>query len=295
LPRWREFTFTAPDGLLLFGREFGPAESDLTPLLCLAGLTRNSSDFEPLADSLDPNRRLVAFDYRGRGRSHWSPDPRTYTPHHELADAIALLDHLGLSRVAVVGTSRGGIIAMLMAALCGQRMAGAVLNDIGPRLETDGLLRIATLVSSAPSFATWAEAVASLQLANPGIVGLPQADWQKFAKRIFKQDGDRFIADYDPRLRENFPTVEVVKAGKIPELWEPFGALRDKPCAVLRGENSDLLSPATVERMSAMHPGLIGVTVRNRGHVPFLDEPESLEAITAVAAACDREKSGRGA
>ncbi len=240
-----------------------------------------------MAERLVEPRRVVAFDYRGRGRSQYASDPSSYTPHHELADAMALLDRLAISRACVIGTSRGGIIAMLMAALYSGRIAGAVLNDIGPKLETQGLLRIAGLLSQQRTFGSWAEAAASLRATNPGISGLNEPDWHAFAQRIFKEDAGCFIADFDPGLAQAFPSIEDIRSGGIAELWELFSALKDKPCAVLRGQNSDLLSHATVQRMAIIHPRLICVTVANRGHVPFLDEPESLAAIRAVASACD--------
>jgi pimeloyl-ACP methyl ester carboxylesterase len=284
---WREFTFRAPDGLVLFAREYGPTDASRTPLLCLAGLTRNAKDFEPLAERLAEPRRIIAFDYRGRGRSQYAADASTYTPHHELADAIALLDHLKLARACVIGTSRGGIIAMLMARLQAQRLAGAVLNDIGPRLETAGLLRIARLVAQPGSLGSWAEAIASLKASNPGTENLSEESWERFAQRIFRQVGDRLVADYDPRLAQTFPTAEDIAHNRVAELWDFFAALKHKPSAVLRGENSDLLSEATVEQMASVHPALIRVNVKDRAHVPFLDEPECLAAIKAVAAACD--------
>ena len=232
-------------------------------------------------------RRILALDYRGRGRSQYSPDSSSYTPHHELADAIALLDLLALPRVCVIGTSRGGVVAMLMAARHPERIAGAVLNDIGPRLETQGLLRIATLLSEERNFSSWGEAAESLKATNPGTSGLSEEDWETFAHRVFKEESGRLVADYDRRLAETFPSIEDIRAGRIAELWELFAALKEKPCAVLRGQNSDLLSHATVQRMANVHPRLICVTVENRGHVPFLDEPECVSAVRAAAWACD--------
>jgi pimeloyl-ACP methyl ester carboxylesterase len=284
---WREFTFRTADGLSLFARDCGPEDGALTPLLCLPGLTRNSKDFEPLAQRLGEPRRMVAIDYRGRGRSDYSPDPKTYTPGHELRDAIALLDHLNIARACVVGTSRGGIVAMLMAAHHAKRMAGTVLNDIGPKLEPAGLLRIIKLLERRTPLASWAQAVTALKASSPGIENLAEGGWESFAKRIFKETAEGLVADCDPKLAQNFPSAEDVTNNKIAEMWELFGALTNKPCAVLRGENSDLLSEATVARMSEMHPGLITVTVKDRGHVPFLDEPECVEAIRVVAARCD--------
>jgi pimeloyl-ACP methyl ester carboxylesterase len=236
---------------------------------------------------LSEPRRIIALDYRGRGRSQHAADPSSYTPHQELADALALLDWLSLPRVCIVGTSRGGIIAMLMAALHPNRTAGAVLNDIGPKLETQGLLRIANLLRESRSYVSWPEAAASLKIMNPGISGLSEADWEAFARRIFREDSGHPVPNFDPRLAETFPSIEDIESGRITELWELFGGLKAKPCAILRGENSDLLSHATMQRMAKLHPRLMCVTVEGRAHVPFLDEPESLAAIRAVAWACD--------
>jgi pimeloyl-ACP methyl ester carboxylesterase len=271
----------------LFACTWGPEHGPLTPLLCLPGLTRNSKDFEPLAQRLGEPRRMVALDYRGRGRSEYSADPRTYTPGHELQDVIALLDQLNIKRTCVIGTSRGGIIAMLMAALHPKRIAGVVLNDIGPKLEPAGLLRIIQLLESKAHPASWAQAVAALKATHPGVENLSDSEWESFAKRIFKETADGLVADCDPKLAHSFPSAADVRDNKVAELWELFSALKNKPCAVLRGENSDLLNEATVARMAELHPGLIAVTVKDRGHVPFLDEPECLDAIRAVAAQCE--------
>jgi pimeloyl-ACP methyl ester carboxylesterase len=282
---WREFQFTAPDGLRLFGRECGPKESRFTPLLCLAGLTRNAKDFEPMAAKLR-DRRIIAFDYRGRGRSQYA-DPATYTPRHELADCVALLDHLCIDKACVVGTSRGGIIAMLMARLQEARIAGAILNDIGPRLEKEGLLRIARLMRQRLEFRSWAEAAKELRAGAPETSGLTDADWQCFARRLYREEAGRIVRDYDPALALSFPSPEEIAREAQPQLWIQFGALKEKPCAVLRGEFSDLLSEATVREMAAVHKGLITASVSGRGHVPFLDEPESIAAVLRVAERCD--------
>jgi pimeloyl-ACP methyl ester carboxylesterase len=282
---WREFHFAAPDGLRLFGRECGPRASRLAPLLCLAGLTRNSKDFEPLAATLR-DRRIIAFDYRGRGRSHYA-DPATYTPRHELADTLALLDHLQIGKACVVGTSRGGIIALLMAQLHGERIAGAILNDIGPRLETEGLLRIARQMRQPCEFGSWEEAANELRTGSSQTAGLTDSDWMCFARRLYKEVAGTIVRDYDPALALSFPSPEEIAREAQPQLWTQFGALKDRPCAVLRGEFSDLLSEATVRDMAAVHKGLITASVMGRGHVPFLDEPESIAAVLRVAECCD--------
>ena len=177
---------------------------------------------------------------------------------------------------------------MLMAALHPDRIAGAVLNDIGPKLETGGLLRIANMLRERRSYGSWPEATASLKATNQGIMGLSEAEWEKFARRIFREESGRLVPSFDSRVAEAFPSIEDIESGRIKELWEFFEALKAKPCAVLRGENSDLLSHAIMQRMATVHPRLNCVTVQGRGHVPFLDEPESLGAIRAIAWACDQ-------
>jgi pimeloyl-ACP methyl ester carboxylesterase len=277
---YRDIHFTSPDGLALYGRDYASA-SDATPILCLAGLTRSGRDFEPLASWLAGKRRLIAMDYRGRGRSAYAADPLTYRPGIELADAISLLDHLGIERVNVIGTSRGGIIAMIMAAHFPQRLKSVLLNDVGPVIERASLLRIRSYLGKALNFASWDDAVAALKVSNPGFESLSDAEWLSFARRVFIENNGRISNDYDLRLAETFPTDEEIAKAESPDLWPLFDALMAFPVMVLRGENSDLLSAATVARMEKRHPRLAAYTIKDRGHVPFLDEPRARAAIEA--------------
>jgi len=281
---WRDVRFRSPDGLELHARDYGPREQGSTPVLCLSGLTRNSKDAQPLADHIAHERRMIAPDYRGRGGSAYAPDWSSYTVEAELADAIALLDQLGIARVVLIGTSRGGLIAMLMAALHRDRLAGVLLNDIGPVLEPAGLLRIRRYLGKPLRFTTWRGAVAALKRDNPGFESLSEAEWLVFAHRLFRDEDGRPVLDYDPNLRRSFPTAARIAAG-APPMWELMAAL-DLPVTALRGEHSDLLSPETHARMAEKVPGLDAVTVANRGHAPFLDEPESLAAIARLLAHC---------
>ncbi len=281
-----------PDGLRLFARDFGPENSHRVPLLCLAGLTRNSRDFLPLADKLGADRRLLCPDYRGRGRSQYASDVSTYTPVQELADVLALLDHLLVEKAVVIGTSRGGIIAMLMAQRAPERLEGAVLNDIGPRLEKEGLLRIARHLGVSPRLDSWDDAVEALKATNSGFEALRPQQWLDFAKRVFRDEDGRPKLDYDAGLAKAFPTPAKIAEAALPDMWEAYSALRQVPVAVLRAEHSDLLSADTVEHMKQLHPSLIAVTVADRGHVPFLDEPESVAAINRVLARCDSQTAG---
>ncbi|HUE46801.1 MAG TPA: alpha/beta hydrolase [Aestuariivirgaceae bacterium] len=283
---WRDVRFRSPDGLELYARDYGPSESASTPVLCLSGLTRNSRDAQPLAEQIASDRRVIAPDYRGRGRSAYAPDWSSYTVEVELADAIALLDRLGVGKVVLIGTSRGGLIAMLMAALHRDRLAGVLLNDIGPVLEPAGLLRIRQYLGRPLRFTTWRGAVAALKRINPGLESLSEAEWLAFARRVYRDEGGRPVLDYDPNLRRSFPTPAKIAAGAVPPMWELMAPLEGLPVATLRGEHSDLLSPQTLARMAENVPGLDAVTVANRGHAPFLDESESRAGVARLLARC---------
>lgn len=284
---FREVFYTSGDGLRLYARDHGPRNSGRLPVLCLPGLTRNAKDFEPLAERLGATRRVICPDFRGRGRSQYAEDPLTYRPDVELSDTLLLLDALEVQRVAVVGTSRGGIVGMIMAAKAPERLAGLLLNDIGPRIDTSGLLRIRGYLGTDPEFSDWAEAVAALKATNPGFDTLTAADWERFARRVFREEKGRPRADYDPRLVANFPSAADIAAGQVPELWALLPALAGVPVTVLRGVHSDLLSAATVAEMLAHLPHTAAVAVADRGHVPFLDEPESVAAVDALLAQID--------
>ena len=282
----REHMVAAADGTPLYAREYG-ARTGLTPVVCLPGLTRNAKDFETIAPALAGRRSVVALDFRGRGLSGRA-EPVTYRPDQEASDTLAVLDHLGISHFAVIGTSRGGIVAMVMAARALERMAGVAFNDIGPRIDTEGLLRIRNYLGKDRPFADWNEAVEAIKATNPGFPGLGEDEWLAFARRVYREQDGRPRADYDMGLRQNFPPAEDIASGKVPELWGLFEMLKPLPCLVLRGENSDLLSAATVAEMQNRHPALAAATIPRRGHVPFLDEAESLAAIDDWLAAVDR-------
>lgn len=281
-----EHFVTAADGTPLYARDYAAERTGPVPVICLPGLTRNAKDFETIAPRLARTRRVLAFDFRGRGRSGRA-DPATYRPDQEVADTLQVLDTLGIGRFAIIGTSRGGIAAMVMAARALPRMAGVVFNDIGPKIDKAGLLRIRTYLGSDPQFASWAEAVAALKVSNPGFDSLGADEWLAFARRVYREVDGLPRADYDPALAQNFPSVADIEAGKVAELWPLLGMMADVPSLVLRGEHSDLLSAEIVAAMHQHHRRLAAVTVSNRGHVPFLDEPESVAAIDAWLAQVD--------
>ncbi len=266
-------SFTTFDGLSLHYEDEGAG----LPLLCLAGLTRTTRDFDYLAPHLPPVR-LIRMDYRGRGRSDRSPDPMTYTVPNEAKDALALLDHLGIGKAAVLGTSRGGLIGMLLAATAKDRMLGLAMNDVGPEIERAGLERIFDYVGRNPSARTFEEAAAAMPRHNPGFSDVPAERWMDEARHFFVEEDGRLKINYDPGLRQSFLAAF---EGEAPDLWPLFDALAGLPVALIRGANSDLLSVATAAEMRRRRPDMIYAEVPGRAHIPFLDEPESVAAITA--------------
>ncbi len=279
-PAARDSSYTTPDGLELYYKEFpGPADCDLPPVLCVPGLTRNHRDFDALAMHLAEARRVFCPDLRGRGNSAYDPDPTRYVSATYADDLIALLDDSELPRVAIVGTSLGGLLAMLLAAIHRSRLDRVVLNDVGPEIDPKGLSRIQSYVGKNPPVQTWAEAgTAARKLYGLSMPGLSDEAWVAFARQGSARGEDGLIRpDYDPRISD----AAGDSGAAAPDLWPIWGALADLPTLALRGETSDILSVETFDRMAREKPDLIRVEVPNRGHTPRLDEPESLAAIDA--------------
>lgn len=269
--------FRAADGARLAYRDDGTGLA----VLCLAGLTRTMDDFDYLAAHL-PQCRLIRMDYRGRGRSDRT-GAATYTVPIEAQDALALMDHLGVARAAVIGTSRGGLIAMLLAATARARLAGICLNDIGPVIEQPGLARIFDYVGRPLAARSRAELAAALARTMTGFANVPDARWLDEARRQSIETPDGLHLTYDPALREAF--LDALKGPPV-DGWPLFDACAGLPLALIRGANSDLLSVETTAEMRRRRPDMILAEVPGRGHVPFLDEAESLAAIHAFLALC---------
>lgn len=261
--------FTAADGASLFYTDEGHG----IPVLCLAGLTRTGADFDYVAPHLPP-LRLIRLDYRGRGRSDWT-GADSYTVPQEGADALGLLDHLGIESAAIFGTSRGGIIGLYLCAVAPDRVRGLLLNDVGPVIERLGLERIQDFIGHRPVARTHAAAAVALQHAMDGF-DAPPARWMDEARKHFVQTSQGLDITYDPALRTSFLAA---MAAPPADLWPLFMAAAKKPLALIRGANSDLLTQATADEMAQRAPAMIYAEVPGRGHVPFLDEPESLAAI----------------
>jgi len=283
---FEERDYKSSDGLKLYYRDYkGPPEP--IPVLCIPGLTRNSRDFEFIAGHIARSRRVIVADLRGRGKSEHDKDPRHYTVAIEAADMARLMDSVGIGKVAVLGTSRGGIVAMTMAATRPDTLRGVILNDIGGELEPSGLSRIWEFVGREPPMSSWDTAAAALKQSCVAL--FPEVDdarWLAFARALYREDNGQIVPDYDPKLgdalRQSVPNILPNGPG-IP-LWPLFSGLAQIPVLVLRGENSDLLSAATLEKMHALKPDLSSTTVARRGHAPFLDELEAIAAIDGFLA-----------
>lgn len=269
----------------LFARDYvGPGTERGPALLLMHGLTRNSADFEPLAARLAGRYRLIVPDQRGRGRSAYDPEPANYRPDVYAGDMFALLGSLGLGQATLIGTSMGGLIAMVMAALQPDTVRAAVFNDIGPVLDPAGLARIGSYVGGGAPLANLVEAAAACRAINAeAFPGFGEEEWRDFARRTcrMREDG-QFEFAYDPAIAAGF---EGSSDTPQPDLWPLWDALSDKPVLVVRGALSDLLAPATVGAMEARHAGpFAAIEVPGRGHAPLLDEPEALAAIEAFLA-----------
>jgi len=273
--------FTVRDGLRLHYRDY-PGSADRPPLLCLPGLTRNARDFADLAERYSPHFRVIALDFRGRAASDYDPVPARYNPLTYAGDVIELLDQLGIPQAIFVGTSLGGLVTMVMAATAPQRIAAAIINDVGPDVDPAGISRILSYVGKDVRFKSWDE-VGSTISANYGgkFERYTHADWVAMAKRNCREENGEIRFDYDMAIAEPFKT-----AGPVPEvdLWPLFAALGVKPLLVVRGEKSDLLTAETAEKMQAAAPGMKLAVVPGVGHAPELSEPEAVEAIDGFLA-----------
>lgn len=274
----------SPDGLRLHYRDYAGGDDGRPPLLCLPGLTRNARDFEPLADRLAGQWRLICPDMRGRAESAQAKDPMTYVPLTYLQDISRLLTDLAIPRFVAIGTSLGGLITMLIAATHREWLAGALLNDVGPKLEEAGLSRIRTYVGVGQSHPSWVHAARALEEANRAIYpnyGLEQ--WLVMAKRLYRlNSGGRIVLDYDMRVAE---PLRVAGGEAGVDMWPVMNAFRGIPTTILRGERSDLLSAETAARMAEMvGPDADLVTVPDVGHTPVLDEPEAAAAVDRLLA-----------
>lgn len=279
--------WTSRDGVKLHFRDYSglqpPEAVGKAPVLCLPGLTRNARDFEALAPRLAAHRRVLCPEMRGRGDSEYAKDSASYNPPQYCEDLLALLDQEGISRFVAIGTSLGGLMTMGLATAVPDRIAGAVLNDVGPWLEPAGLARILDYVGQGRNFPTWVHAARALEdthgHAHPG---QPLDFWIGKAKRMMTlASNGRIVFDYDMKIAEPLRELDV---GNQADLWPAWEALAGRPLLVIRGALSDLLSDATLKQMLRRVPEAQALTLGNVGHAPTLDEPEAVSAIEQLLA-----------
>ncbi len=276
--RYVDRFFTVRDGLRLHYRDY-PGSADKPPLLCLPGLTRNARDFEDFAERYSPRFRVLAIDFRGRSASDYDPVPARYIPPTYAQDVIELLDQLGIPQAIFVGTSLGGLVTMLMAVMAPQRIAAAILNDIGPEIADAGVDRIKSYVGKGQRFKSWDEAAATIAANNAHAFDTyTHADWVRMAERNCREENGEIVFDYDAAITLPF---NAAPANPEFDMWPLFMALAQKPLLVVRGAKSDLLSAEALEKMHAAAPNMKSAVVPGVGHAPDLSEPEAVAAIDA--------------
>jgi pimeloyl-ACP methyl ester carboxylesterase len=281
---------TAQDGLKLHLREYGSRLAQKLPIICLAGLTRNSTDFHPLASALaEDGYRVIALDSRGRGLSDYDRNPDNYSIPVELGDVISVLTALELAPAIFIGTSRGGLLTMALAAVRPTAIAGAVLNDIGPVIDMRGLLRIKSYVGRLPRPRTYDEGAESIRrLFELQFPKLTPADWRAFAMRTWRNEKGQLTPTYDVAIARTLADLD--PETPLPDMWEQFDALAGVPVMVIRGVNSDILSPAILRDMRMRRPDLDVLEVPDQGHAPLLAERETIARIIKFIDGCDARR-----
>ena len=272
-----ERRITSFDNLSLYVRDYGDPMDSRAPLFCLGGLTRNSKDFESLAERYSSDgRRVICPDYRGRGQSQYDPNWSNYDPRTYIRDIRDVLAALNVHRVVVMGTSLGGILGMGMATAMPTALAAVVMNDIGPVVETDGLDFIIDYIKVDRPHDDWDAAVVTIQNMLPNLTFQDEGIWLKMAENTFRRcDDGKLRFDWDVNIAKPLLASDY----EIPNMWPLFRALKDIPTLVLRGAESDILSPACFAEMQVVKPDMIAVEIPRAGHVPTLAEPESRAAL----------------
>ncbi|HXB17793.1 MAG TPA: alpha/beta hydrolase [Steroidobacteraceae bacterium] len=278
-----EYWYDSHEGLRLFARVYSPPAAAAPTVVCLHGLMRTGRDFEDLATHLAARSRVIVPDVRGRGLSARDPNFNNYQIPVYLGDLQRLLAGLGAARVTLIGTSMGGLMAMVLAAMEPQVVAGIVLNDVGPEVDPAGLARIRGYAGKAPPVRDWAGALAQVRAVyGPALPDLDEGRLMKLARAGYREDAQGVPRpDADPLIAE--PLKDTARAA--PDLWPLWSAIARVPMLAIRGAHSDILSEATLTRMQREKPDLRTLTVANRGHAPLLDEPECVAAIDEFLAA----------
>jgi pimeloyl-ACP methyl ester carboxylesterase len=280
--RYRDLYFTTRDGLRLYARHYlaqGPGYGR-RPVVCLPGLTRNGRDFHAFALALaghaDAPRDVYTLDYRGRGLSEWDKDWKNYAVPVEALDAIDFMTFAGLTDAAIVGTSRGGLIAMVLAAMQPRLVGVCVMNDIGPVIDRKGLTRIAAYVGRMPLPRSWKEATTIVaDMSRKAFPSVAESEWEAVARQWFNEKNGRPAPGYDSKLANAMSVLDK----PAPPLWPQFEALHGAPLLVVRGDKSDILSAETVDEMMRRHPACTSYTVKGQGHAPLLRDATSIAAV----------------
>ena len=289
--QFRDVFCQSADGLKLHAKVIGPDDSKALPVLCLPGLTRTTDDFDDIARAIATSpsapRKVVAIDYRGRGLSDYDPDPAKYAVPVELGDVLAIAASLGISRAILLGTSRGGLISMAMAAAQPKLLAGVILNDIGPALEIDGLMKIKGYIANPPPRKTWDEAAHGLkELFGTVFPSLTDDEWTAWARRAFREKaGGGLERTYDLKISHTLDGLD--PSNPLPQVWELFDAMAGVPLMLIHGALSDLLSVQGVKDMVTRRPDIDLVTVADQGHAPLLADKPTMDRIVAFCARCD--------
>jgi len=272
------------DGCKIYVRNYLPDNPKGPTCVILSGLTRNAKDGHKLAMSIKNHGTLpcqvISIDYRGRGKSdycHWSQ----YTVPREASDVADVMVALGIHKGVIIGTSRGGLVAMALGTMRPGLLSGVVLNDIGPELEIEGLTRIMSYVGIKPIIENWEDAERLTRAVNPDFQ-MSKEEWIEFTKRIYKEVDGKPTLDYDQSLGLSFKSMKPKKGNPIPTFWKLFDSLKNLPLLIIRGDRSDLFSSRVMSDMALSHGSAETLTVKNRGHAPFLDEPEVLPKIIAL-------------
>ena len=282
MPPYENRYWWSNDGLRLHYRDY-PGPADRPPILCLPGLTRNARDYHDLARRLSPDWRVIAIDLRGRGDSGYAKDPMSYVPLTYVQDVEALLRELDVARYVAFGTSLGGIVAMLLAGTAREKLAGLVLNDVGPEISPEGLSRIRSYVGKSNTWPTWLHAARAVAEANESVYpDFQLEDWLAMAKRLYRlNSAGRIVLDYDMKIAEPF-RVPGNEAG--PDMWRALDGLKTVPTLLVRGATSDVLAANVAERMAGVLEQGDLLTIPATGHAPTLDEPEAIAAIDRLLA-----------
>lgn len=277
---YKDLHYQGSDGIQLYARDYNSAAFPSEPaILCLHGLTRNSADFEDIASHLAQRYRVLVPEQRGRGSSAWDENTENYQPATYVADTFCLLDELGIERVIILGTSMGGLMAMMMSASRPQAIAGVILNDVGPEIDPAGLARIKGYVGKTAPVGNWEDAAATVkELNQTAFPDYSAEEWEKMAQQLYREDqqGTPVLA-YDPAISR--PIAADNSAAVPPNLWPLFETLENTPTLALRGALSDILSRQCFEKMQQKLPRMSAITVPGRGHAPALNEPAAMRAI----------------